>query len=1264
MDTGDKIRRQRNPRETANIFSLLSFAYTGSLFRQALKNDLEESNVYDVLKNLKSKTSGDLLEEQWAEESKRARPSMARLMWKRWGWKYIFIGCIDLTWRTFRSIMEPSAVSNLISYFKPGQTKVTKNDAYYYAALVLFLHVTNCIYLHNYIMWVQGLAIEIKAAFSSLIYRKALKLSPAALADISLGNIVTLITKDVYTFRLSIWIINEIWTGVVQVIVVCYLLYSKIGLVSFAGIGILILAIPIQVYLGKIVTDLKLKTGEKTDERLQVTQEALNSIRIIKMYTWEEYFNTKINVTRCKELSKLLLVFYFKMLIILTGLIFSKAGFYVLLTAYIWLGYSSDTTLIFYILSNFKDLKQTLGNVIPNRMGKAGEFISSFKRISKVMNSEEINIKPQKSEPTGSPYVEMDKVSVSIRDKEILKSVSFKVNSGLTLVTGKVGSGKSSLLKVLVQDYPITSGDFVTKGRISYASQDPWLFPSTIKQNIIFGQQYNEKRYQEVIRVCALQYDFSLFEKGDETVLSDRGSNLSKGQQARINLARAVYKQSEIYLLDDALTALDQSVQDYIFNECILKYLKDKIVFLVCQKDSHIQHADNVILIKDGELKEFGKPNDFIIKEVGYIITTDDDIEKDCVKTENDNQVNEYHKLLEEDKVEAARPVYSEIQKKGSVSVNVYGKYFIYGGGFALAFFNLMMGGLTQYSESYSDKLLTRWVDNQQDVLILQSNISWHVPPNSQSMNNASSYLDIAREKEQHTFRSYTIMIVVSAILDLAKTYLMFDFCRRASVNLHNTIVKKILNAVMLFFDRNYIGNILNRFSQDLVNIDEQLPQTLSECYRFVFSVGGIIILIASIDRTFLLYSAIIFTLLLILRYLYLPAGRSLKRLDASTRSPMIGHLNASLEGLTTVRAYGVQKRLIDEFDKHQDLHTSAHYMSACTIRAFGFLMDFLCSTFMIIVITRFIFVDTDTSAGNVGLALTQVMLLGNSVQWGVREWSELENLMTSVERALEYTEIKTEAKSGSTLEHWPSKGTVTYEKVSLSYTENVRVLKDLNFSVNSQEKIGIVGRTGAGKSSIISTLFRLYDIDGKILIDGVNIKLLDLTFLRKKLALIPQDPILFTGTIRTNLDPLNEYKDTELWEALEKANIKHWVTNLSQPISKGSLDISSGQKQLICLARAILRQSKVVFLDEATANMDHETDELLHRTVKSNFVESTMFIIAHRLHSVLDCDRVMVMDKGQIKEFDSPRVLLQNTNGAFYSMVKHAGLLNYLSYS
>ncbi|KAI2473933.1 ATP binding cassette (ABC) transporter subfamily C member [Diabrotica virgifera virgifera] len=1257
MDHCRKEQKKTNPRETANIFSLLTFAYVGSLFKKAFKLDLHEDDIYEVLNQHRAKKCGDLLEREWLSEKNRSKkPSVSRVMWRCYGKRYLFRGFIDFVFNTINSIIRPYVIAHFVAYFAPGQTVLTRNDAYFYGCGILVIHFVALFYNHNYMIWIQMFAIEMRTAFSSLLYRKALKLSSAGTTDTNLGNIVTLITRDVQAFVTVIFSVNDAWVSITQVLVICYLLFNKVGVVSFVGIGILISVFPFQVYISTWVTKFRLQTCQKSDERLQLSQEILSTIRIIKMYTWELFFTQKVTKARKEEMRKLVLGFYCRRVIIITGVMFLNFGFYMLIMACIWAGVSTDTTIIFYILSNFRDLRHFLAIVMPMGMGNVSEFVSSYKRLVKALKSEELVEEITQEDPKSPPFIKLKEATVKVRGHEILKGVSFQISPGLTVITGPIGCGKSTLFKTILKDIPLESGSVLTQGRISYASQDPWLFPSTIRQNILFGEPYQAKRYNEVITACALTFDLSLFEHGDETILTDRGLNLSKGQQARINLARAIYRSSDIYLLDDCLTALDASVQVYIFNECIKKFLKNKSCVLVSQNPSHIQQADYVIILEDGTVKDVGKPSEQIIREAKEVVDHGVDLqkqEKQQIKEDNsadfDNEVTDDIKLLEKDE-KSTKKIYSEVKKQGSVDWRVYKQYFIYGGGFLFVLFNISMRGSTQFAVSYAERLLTKWVDKKQIVLNIEKNIS----TNPLSNDTLFPSLSLAKSIEQDTFRLYSVFVMLGTGMELLTTYALLEFCRRASVNLHKAMIKKIINSVMMFFDTHLIGNILNRLSQDMLSVDEYLSAVLDQCCRTIFNVGGIVFLVTLVNPSGAFIIALIFALAFLMRKMYLPAGRSLKRLEAASRSPMIGHLNATLEGVTTVRASKVQGILIEEYNRHLDLYTSASFTSMCSARAFGFFIDLICSLFIVFVVIKFLFFNKDNTAGDIGLTITQVSALSISITWCVRQFTELENYMTSLERILEYTNIKTENKEGAEINNWPSLGSISYQNVYLSYEGNTHyVLKDLNFEIKPTEKIGIVGRTGAGKSSIISTLFRLYEVQGKILIDGVDIKTLSLDFLRKHIVVIPQDPTIFSGTIRSNLDPLNEFEDKDLWNALQTVGINDSITNLEQPTNSNLLTFSSGQKQLLCLARALLRKNKIIVMDEATANMDHETDKLLHKIIKENFFDCTILTIAHRLHSVLGCDKVMVLDRGEIKEFGEPTRLLENKEGIFYNMVQ-----------
>ncbi|KAJ8929218.1 hypothetical protein NQ314_018097 [Rhamnusium bicolor] len=424
----------------------------------------------------------------------------------------------------------------------------------------------------------------------------------------------------------------------------------------------------------------------------------------------------------------------------------------------------------------------------------------------------------------------------------------------------------------------------------------------------------------------------------------------------------------------------------------------------------------------------------------------------------------------------------------------------------------------------------------------------------------------------------------------------------------------KIVYATMRFFNINPSGRILNRFSKDVGVLDETLPLTFLDTVEV-------------------------------------------------SRSPIYTHLSASLQGITTIRAFGAQEILKKEFDNFQNQYSAPGYMILAANRTFGFWLDIHCVVYIALVTISILFIESEMFGGNVGLALTQSMTLTGMFQWGMRQWSELENTMTSVERIQEYTEVTPEKdeKTKDPPRLWPEKGNIKFDRMCLRYSpEDSYVLNNLTFEIKSNEKVGIVGRTGAGKSSLITALFRLTDIDGNIFIDEINTKEIPLNILRSKISIIPQEPVLFSGSLRNNLDPFDQYNDDVLWSALTEVELKNAVSSLpaglGSKVSEGGSNFSIGQRQLLCLARAIIRQNKILILDEATANVDPHTDGLIQTTIRQKFLDCTVLTIAHRLHTIMDSDKVLVMDAGKAVEFDHPHKLLQDQNGVFYGLVMQTG--------
>ncbi|XP_030240279.1 probable multidrug resistance-associated protein lethal(2)03659, partial [Drosophila navojoa] len=495
-----------------------------------------------------------------------------------------------------------------------------------------------------------------------------------------------------------------------------------------------------------------------------------------------------------------------------------------------------------------------------------------------------------------------------------------------------------------------------------------------------------------------------------------------------------------------------------------------------------------------------------------------------------------------------------------------------------------------------------------------------------------------------------------------------YAMARRSSIQLHNSMFRGISRAAMYFFNTNPSGRILNRFSKDLGQLDEVLPTIMLDVLQIFLTLAGVIVVICITNPYYLILTFVLGVIFYYLREFYLKTSRDVKRLEAVARSPIYSHLSTSLNGLTTIRALGAQKALIAEFDNLQDLHSSGYYTFLSTSRAFGYYVDFFCALYTIIIVLNY-FINPPTKPGEVGLAITQAMSLAGMVQYGMTQSAELDTTMTAVERVLEYDDIEPEGEFESQPSKkppptWPEQGKIVADDLSLRYSPDPHskyVLKSLNFEIKPMEKVGIVGRTGAGKSSLINALFRLSYNDGSIIIDSRNTNELGLHDLRSKISIIPQEPVLFTGSMRYNLDPFEEYSDAKLWDALEEVKLKpvisEFANGLQSKISEGGSNFSVGQRQLVCLARAILRENRILVMDEATANVDPQTDALIRATIRNKFRECTVLTIAHRLNTIMDSDKVIVMDAGQMVEFGSPYELLtESESKIFHSMVMETG--------
>ncbi|XP_026322609.1 probable multidrug resistance-associated protein lethal(2)03659 isoform X1 [Hyposmocoma kahamanoa] len=1216
-------------------------------------------------------------------------------------------------------------LEGLINYFSPSHTGISTTHAYLYALGVVGLMAISASILHPMLLWLLHLSLKIRVACCSLIYRKLLRLDLTAGGKASeglAGHVVNLLTTDAQRFDMaSLFFVDLVRTPIESVLIV-YLMYRQIGVATLIGVSFLLLFIPLQGYLGKISSKLRRKTAMRTDNRIRLMNEVIQSIEAIKMYAWEKAFARIIGQARKKEMNVIKKMAWLRAVMISCVKLNTKVAIFLSVISFVSFQNTLTAAQVFVLFSYYDMLKYTLVDFLPLAITVTLEAYVSLKRMQEFLLLPEIDnqdgvdlvyveeLKSVKAngvfEKIGNgqqTYIKSEsnllpaKVPVLVTMKDYtahwknteddaldrkiaaLSDINLQVRpETLTVIVGTVGSGKSTLFQAMLRELTPSSGFL------------------QVRQNILFGQDLDLRRYKQVIKCCQLKSDLEILPHGDKTIVGERGASLSGGQRARISLARCVYRNADLYLLDDPLAAVDAKVAQAIYEECIRGFLRDKATVLVTHHVQYARRADNICVMRGGRIVAQGTYQELknSVAEFEKLIEMGEKVEEEKQKLkaasyEKQDSVEFNHKLrLQRSMSEASQlsldsdnqmgPTYEgETQNKGSVDNSVYMSY-IKSGGNSLTMallFGLFIAAQIFYSSA--DIWLKEWVNIEEanSAAAAAATNASVVPPEFENL--PSNKFGLTREQCVYIYGG---LIAICVVFTCQKLVVFYSMCIRASTRLHNNMFRGVTNAPMWFFHHNPSGRILNRFSKDMGQVDTLLPVALVDCLGFFLEVVSILIVVCLINWWLMLPTGVVTTLLFLLRGLFLNTSRELKRIEAIARSQSLNHCAATVSGLTTIRSTReLQRTLVREFDKLQDLHSSSWSLVLNTNRAFGFWMDMVCCLYLAFVTFSFFLFADGTMGGNVGLAITQVIGLVGMCQYGMRQTAEVENQMTSVERILEYTNLPAEKPvdvnelalkqnhPNVDFPKWPTKGEIIFEDVSLEYEkpprkdqpipnpitgpvttelkESTFAIKGVSFGVRPAEKVAVVGRTGAGKSSLIAALFRLSKITGKITVDELCADETGLPAWRSRLCALPQRPALFAASLRENLDPENKYSDAQIYAALEQVELRDMVANLpaglSTKVGDGGGNLSSGQRQLVCLARAALAGCKVLILDEATANVDTETDKHIQQTIRNKFADSTVLTIAHRLNTVMDYDRVIVMDKGRIAESGHPYELL-----------------------
>ncbi|KAJ9444939.1 putative multidrug resistance-associated protein lethal(2)03659 [Diplonema papillatum] len=1290
---------QENPYANANLLVRELYTYLSGIMTLGSKRPLLTTDLWSVSPDVDARVLSDLVGTAWKKEvaAKGASASLLRVLTSVFGFQYFLTTFLAIAEYT-AGLLEPFFVSKLLEVLTDADETGDYDASAAWGYALAFASVALLrAYLHHPVFFRgQLMGMKIRVACVGLIYDKLLHLHNEDLAATTTGHMVNLIGNDTERFDQALPFLLFLVVGPMKTAAVTYLLYDKFGASSLVGLAFLLLLAPLQFLMSRVYTALRMKTTKITDQRVKLTNELITGIRLIKMYAWELPFSKAVLTEREREASNLRATSNVRAFN--QGMTYSMSPLtmFIIISVYV---HTTDNRLrtsdVFPAIMYLNVLRMSVGIFIPEAIKNGSEALVSVRRIQAFLLNRDHSFPAVSATPLDAcvslrnvsatwPFAAEDearkKKGVGKTGKDprpdkitgkkdplkessagpklpVLSHVNFTVAKGeFVAVTGPVGAGKSSLLSVILKELPVSAGSVQVAEPPTVASQEVWISSDTVRSNILFGRTFDAARYAAVVHACCLQTDFEQFEHGDATVIGERGITLSGGQRARISLARACYEGGRFFLLDDPLSAVDSIVAKQLFDRCFCDYLRGTTRVLITHQHHFLPRCDRVFELAGGTLTETthakpplepnaaGSNGGGRRADTGETEKNGDNAAKCADDAEETGRNGEPAVELAATVVgakgagPAAGSLSQEDRSVGAVGLATYWSY-VRHAGILMCVVYLVCSVGAQAMFITTDYWLSRWAGEEE-----------------------------GQEKDEaFRYKYYAGFLGASVLLSFARSFVFFNAAISAGTSLHASMFSSVVRSPVRFFDTNPSGRVLNRFSKDMGQLDELLPWILIDAIQCGLLCFGGVVLVSVLNPWVLVIIAPLTAAFVFLRRYFVASAREIRRLEALQRSPLYASFSEGIAGLHTIRAYRRTGHFLRKYQAAQNDHSSAFFLFVACNRWLGFRLDLLSWVFISAVAIACVVARDSVSPADAALSLTYATFLAGSFQWATRQSAEAENQMTAAERIRAYTRLPGEPSCTVDPVHvpedWPAKGEIAVRGFSLRYSAELPlVLDSLTFSVAAGEKVGVVGRTGAGKSSIMQALFRLVEAErGEILIDGVPTAAVPLPKLRAALSVIPQDPILFTGTLRYNLDPFGACAgDADLWSALRAVEMEPAIAaaggGLDQRVSEGGKNFSVGQRQLLCLARTLLRHNRILVMDEATANVDPATDAVIQRTVRKRFAACTVITIAHRLHTVIDCDKILVLDAGKVAAFGRPHDLLQDGGNLLAKYVNETG--------